>query len=318
MSVRRSRAEAPLRVIERLCAKLLVSAALLLFAQHQAAACTCVPATLESRFEGAASVFTAVVVTQEPAGERGRLRSASFQITETFKSEPQFDRFVSQSMDSLCGINLEIGTEYLFFAPESGEIGQCSGVRRTADAEAELAALRAFVSGEHGDLAQPWRFTSSDDGCIMTTLFDIGEDHPPGFLVISTSKLRAAEGGDAAEFAFAELEVHLRFAHEASDRKRAPLELAVNGHSYEAAWTPGRTVEVPDPDGNRFRLTLPDSYVLLGDDVERLLDKLVNTDALKIRYDGHRDASKLEWKVRTTNLAEAGAEMLKCLRVERA
>ena len=140
MSVLRSRAEAPLRVIERLCAKLFVSAALLLFA-HQAVACTCVPATLESRFEGAASVFTAVVKTQEPAGRRGRLRSASFQVTENFKSEPQFERFISQSMDSLCGIDLEIGAEYLFFAPESGEINLCSGVRRTADAEAEIEYL---------------------------------------------------------------------------------------------------------------------------------------------------------------------------------
>src|SRR5690606_30500068 len=139
------------------------------------------------------------------ADERTPVRS-TFRITETFKGAAPFPAFVSHPFDAICGIDLQVGVEYLFFAPDSGELGLCSGTARSEAAQPEITALRAFASGEHADLAEPWRYGASEFGCSLTTSFDAGEDVAPGYLEFSASRRRAAEN---PRFDIAELSIRM-------------------------------------------------------------------------------------------------------------
>lgn len=269
-----------------------------------------------------ANVFTAVIVGENvvPADERTPVRS-TFRITETFKGRPLFPAFVSNRFDVICGIDLEVSVEYLFFAADSGALGLCSGTVRRDAAQPQLAALRAFASGEHLDLAEPWRYEEFESGCSLTTSFDLGEDRAPGDLEISASRQRAAEN---PQFDIAELSIRMGGGTQAeSGENRDALRLAVNDTAYTAVWTAGRVVRLPSELVQSLDVTLPPfefpgSYLLGGESVEQLLRELTTSDALIVRYDGSPLGLNPPIEVRTTNLGDGGIKMLECVQRQQA
>jgi|SRR5688572_19135303 len=305
----------------RFAALRLVWTAPLFFCATDAFACTCADRTLETLYESSPNVFMAVVVGSytEPADKRKPLRS-TFTITETFKGKPPFAALatpaaVDPSGDD-CGVALEVGSEYLFFVPDSGAVEPCSGTVRRDHAGWAIAALRSFVWGASPDLAQPWYFYGpSQDGCSLATTFDIAENYGPGRLVISRSKTRATQ---AAGFDVTELSIEPgRGIPNGRDRNPRPLTLTVNDATYYAAWTTERVLRLP---AGAFPQThkVPDSYVLAGNDVEALLSELTMSRALRVRYDANGFGPSLDLEVRTTNISDAGVRMLDCMKSHQA
>jgi hypothetical protein len=297
------------RRMTRSALRLIFTAALIVCAAD-AVACSCADVTLASRYESSASVFMAVVVDEhvEPADERTPARFA-FSITETFKGRPAFAELASRRSDGVsCGIALRVGVEYLFFAPESGEIGLCSGTVKREGAERQIAALRSFVSGHSQDLAEPWIFVGpSENGCSLATRFDIAAEDSPGHLEISTSKQRGAQ---APAFDATELTIRPgRRIPNGRDEDPRPLSLTAGERAYAAAWTTGRVLQQA---GFPAAYEVPDSYVLSGADVEALLSELTMSRALHARYDSNGFGPSFDFEVRTTNLGDAGVRMLDC------
>ena len=144
--------------VKRLGKGTLFLCAVLGFGLQDAMACSCSALTFAKTYELSANVFTAVISGQylEQEDDNTTVARSTFTITETFKGARPFDAFVTYPAGP-CGLWLEAGVEYLFFAPDSGQIGVCSSTRRTEDATPQIAALKSFVSGESSALEEPWQ-----------------------------------------------------------------------------------------------------------------------------------------------------------------
>ena len=306
----------------RFATRRLVWTAILMVCANDARACLCADTTLEARYEKSANVFMAVVIGQyiEPSDERTPVRS-TFTITETFKGAPPFEAFITgrppvdRSGDD-CWIALEVGVEYLFFVPDSGVVTPCGGTVRRDHAGWTIAALRSYVWGASPDLAQAWYFYGpSDNGCSLRTTFDIAENYGPGLLVISTSRIRATQGPG---FHVTELTIEPgRGIPNGRDPNPHPLSLSVTDAVYTAPWTTGRVFRMPAGTSPPTQ-KIPDSYLLAGNDVEALLNELTMSRALRVRYDANGFGPSFDMEVRTTNIGDAGVQMLHCMESQRA
>jgi hypothetical protein len=279
-----------------------------------AVACSCAPLTLEARYRMSPHVFTAVTLAKytEP-GDRSASERTTFRVTDIFKGNPVFTALASNPFDQ-CGIHLETGRKYLIFAPDSGHVSLCSGVQSADDAEAKIAALEAFATGRHADLAEPWEFMAADQGCSLSTQFAVGRDFGLGSLTFGSSREAPRPPFDGPHFMSPALTVHLPDHVLAPGRSaHPPLTLTVENASYKAEQIGELTIEVTNERGETFPLPLPAVYILNGPGVEALLRQLVSSDALTIRYDMEGSGPNLDIDVRTTNLGNSGAEMLECL-----
>jgi len=297
----------------------LLAAVFFAASSSEAHACSCRPFTLDSRFETSANVFTAVITAEyvEPSDEAAPVRSL-FRVTERFKGGPPFGVFVSNPQDG-CGIDLEEGSEYLFFVPDSGEIHYCLGISEIEYAEPDVAQLRSYVLDESSSLSEPWRFSVMASGeCSLRTFFEFGNDFGQGSLMVRASNERADWARDEAHFDFVELALHLMHRSPLEIDAPSPLRLKVGSAEYAAVWTTGRTFEQFPPDGSTVQARLPDSYLLLGDDVERLLRDLAVSDELLVRFDGQGFEPNREVAVRAANMADVGPEMLECMEALRS
>lgn len=284
------------------------------FSAGNAVACSCAPLTLEARYRMSPHVFTAVTLAQytEP-GDLIASERTTFRVIDTFKGNPVFTALASNPLHQ-CGIHLEVGREYLIFAPDSGHVSLCSGVQSADDAEGKIAALEAFATGRHGDLAEPWEFMAVEQGCSLLTQFAVGRDFGLGSLTFGSSREAPHPPFDGPHFMSPALTVHLPDHVLAPGRSaHPPLTLTVENASYKAEQIGELTIEVPNERGETFPLPLPALYILNGPGVEALLRQLVNSDALTIRYDMEGRGPNLNIDVRTTNLGVSGTEMLQCL-----
>lgn len=300
--------------IRRLIVGVLLVAATLGF-DPQAQACFCMAGSLEHRFETSDNVFTAIVTTRyvEPADERTPIRSL-FRVTESFKGGTPFTALVSHSNEGTCGIDLLEGVEYLFFAPDSGEVSLCSGISTADRARIEIERLRSYVAGEVPNISVFWNFSRpAARECSLTTFLDIGHGFRQGHLRILASNERAEWSGGDPRFDFVELAIRSMHGASAPVETRSPLRLDVGGVEYAADWTAGRAFNRDIPGSNAVRTRLPGAYVLLGNTVEELLQFLIASDALVIRYDGQGFEPDWELEVNTVYLADAGSDMQKCI-----
>jgi hypothetical protein len=225
----------------------------------------------------------------EPEGDGTTLVRSSFAVTRAFKGEQSFDALVSHRNDTVsCGVDLDVGVEYLFFVPNSGEIGVCSEPRRKEAAAPEVAALESFVTGRRSELVEPWHFSSVDEGCTLTTFFDVGEDRPQGALTLDGWR----PGRVSPNFGRAKLDIFLD-----TDVPGGELTVTVDGSSYEP------TVRAPGVNS------------VTGEDAEEILRKAIGVDALHLHLDDGGGNLNRDISVSTANLADAGtgAKMLECI-----
>ena len=278
--------------VKRLGNAALFLCAVLGFGLQDALACSCSASTFANTYELSANVFTAVITGQylEQQDDNTTVARSTFTTTVTFKGAQPFAEVLTDPAGP-CGLWLETGVAYLFFAPDSGQIGACSATRKTEDAKPEIAALKAFVSGERSELEEPWQFQSSKDGCALRTVFETAAGDGLGFLTLYGKRARAPQ---VPTFDSAELKMTV----ETDEGTGQPSLTTVDGTTYQAARTAPRFLS---------------TYVIGGDRAVEILRKSMSSDALYLRA-GNR-GSDLDTEVSTVNLAQAGtgAKMLECM-----
>ena len=279
--------------IRRLCNATVFISSLLGFGLQDAMACSCSAATFAKTYELSANVFTAVITGQhlEQEEHNTTVARSTFTVTDTFKGAQPFAEILSYPAGP-CGVWLEADVEYLFFTPDSGQVGVCSGPRKIADAAPQIAALRSFASGERSELEEPWQFQSSKDGCALTTIFETAAgDDGSGSLTLYGKR---APAPDVLAFESAALTVMV-----ATDEGTDHLILTtVDGRVHRATRNGSGALG---------------TYVVGGEGALEILRTSMTSDTLYIRsgYGG----SGLDIEVSTANLAEAGtgARMLECM-----
>ena len=114
---------------------LTILGALTLLPPVSALGCSCVNLTPEQRFVEAHAVFLARITSAYEvkkgasggANHRDRVR-AKFELKETFKGSPSKLRYVETGYGGPdCGVELLVGSTYLFYTNSVGETSRCNG-----------------------------------------------------------------------------------------------------------------------------------------------------------------------------------------------
>lgn len=277
-----------------------------------AIACSCAGGSLEGNYTRSENVFSAVITggraTKERVGNSPQLQT-TFEVTETFKGTIPFDYFSSHADGNSCGISLQVGVEYLIFAPDTGKIGLCSGIvpisetsqQKEAIGPKYVAALRAFKSGENDSLAEPWQFIEYQDVCTLSGSFPYGERRWPARINVTyrtSPPENAVRDPDAPHFqaGFAEFSV---WVPAREDLSGFPLSLRVNEDEFIARWEVG-----PYKRGR---------YLVHQDDVINLVAGLENVNALHMTS-GHPEHGDFSAEASLVNAGDSVTRMLRCIR----
>jgi len=274
-------------------------------------ACSCKTPTLESRYAASENVFTALMtggeVTDERVGNSPKL-SMYFEVTEIFKGTVPFEHFSGHAGGGTCGISLQIGIEYLFFAPDTGEVGLCSGIlpvsgvadRAALAGSRYLDALRDFKSGKNDDLAEPWQFFERDGICTLSSRFPYGDrGSPAGLRVMYGTRMPDSVVSDAdeaqARTAFSEMTVSVPGRY---DLKGYPLTLEVGDRQYTARWQ-----EVQYSAAR---------YFVDANEVTDLVTKLIDATELRMAS-AHPTYGDVSAAASTVNAGDSIARMAACM-----
>lgn len=290
------------------CLLILMSASL---APEGALACSCIPSTLESRYERAPNVFTAIVTSQysEPTDRRSSLRTL-ISITEVFKGQPTFGVLISNPDGNTCGITPQVGTEYLFFAGESGEIGGCSGNRQLSGADLHLDTLRAYSSEEISQIGEPWDFRSNESNCSLWTRFDyqIESDRNQ----VASLGFRHGWGNNQSE-ELPELEVRGIIAFDFKpEGSHNPMKITVGDDVYLASWITGQKRDQELADGTRRTISHAQAFRIHGAQVLEILERLNSVDSIHISFDAEHSDLDIDAFAHISHFGTGIADMLAC------
>ena len=134
--------------------KRLLFVVIVLASWSSALSCSCGSRSLEQQFDKAAIVFRArLVSTGRPDSNRTRKQPDAedflvgrFEIIEVFKGDPASIEFVySRDNGGACGVPLEKGAEYVFFAAEDGYVALCDGSFRHSQIAMSEPRFRKLV-----------------------------------------------------------------------------------------------------------------------------------------------------------------------------
>ena len=298
----------------RSCAVRTILFALLIyisFAPQLALACSCGGGSLEDKYERSENVFTAVITggeaTDERVGNSPKLKTY-FEATETFKGTIPFEHFSSHAGGSSCGISLQVGVEYLIYAPDTGKIGLCSGIVAVSGVSEQVAAvgskyvdaLRAFKSGEHESLAEPWQFFEQQGICGLSGSFPYGEMRWPARISV-TYWTRVPDAvvpnpdKPHLKAGFTDMSIWVPGRDDLTDY---PLTLSVGDQNYTAQWN-----EVQYSSAR---------YFVNSDDVPSLIADLVDASELRIKS-AHPKYGELDAQASLVNAGDSITRMLSCV-----
>lgn len=125
-------------------------AAATLIAPQVCHACSCIVLTTAEKVDLAPAIFIGTVLDRRDSNEGGDVASDdaiahTVQVSTVHKGEVTAQTQVFTARDSAaCGVNLEVGTEYVFFLDQgsTGSVSLCGGTaERPAFSDADLAAL---------------------------------------------------------------------------------------------------------------------------------------------------------------------------------
>lgn len=295
-------------IFKRPISSSLLFLALGLVAPEYLLACSCGTTTLAQRFSISDHVFTAVVVDEyiEPSDDREPVRSL-FAITESFKEFPQFGALVSHPDGNTCGIDIDVGVEYLFYVPDSGHIGLCSGIRATESAGPELQALRAFSSGANPDLSEPWYYLGGEAACLLGTSFVIREE----LHLVSSLQFRHRKA-DAENQETDELRINVSVFDIKPEGEHNSLVLVFADRIYSAPWITSRAMEQELPDGSKRTLRFADTFAFNGAEMRAILQEIGRVDSFSVRFDSEGFGLEVNAEVGTSNLGSGLSEFIGC------
>lgn len=276
-----------------------------------ALACSCSGGSLEGNYEGRDNVFTAVITggeaTSERVGNSPKLRTF-FEVTETFKGTIPFEHFNSHADGNSCGISLQVGVEYLIFAPDTGNIGLCSGIVAVSTLPEQgeaigpkyVAALRAFMAGENDDLAEPWQFMEYQGICRLSGRFPYTERRSPASIKVT---YRAAPpestvpdpGAPHFQPGYAELSV---WVPGREDLSGSPLSMRVDEDKYTALW-----------DVDQYKRG---RYLLDEESIVEFVAGLEQVDTLYLKS-GHPKHGDIDAEASLVNAGDSVSKMVECI-----
>ncbi len=278
-----------------------------------AKACSCAQPGLESKFASSDNVFTAIITGGEVIDQYERGRSplkTLFNVTERFKGHVPFKHFRSHADSNTCGISLQVGVEYLIFAPNSGKIGLCSGIMEVSDRKKPdgkkgiryVSALRAFIARENDSLAEPWFFAEHDGSCQLTGSFPYPELHGNGLVSIYYRyELPVSATPDLdnpyLQSGFTQM---LIYVPRSIDLTSFPMKVRLNGATYAAV---GR-----EDDGPYRRA----SYVVNSEDVHSIVADLVNAKEISFLLT-HPRLAEHDTKASLINAGDSVLKMNQCM-----
>ena len=300
-------------VHDRATPRLLLVAILLCasLAPGLALACSCASQSLENKYEGSENVFTALITggeaTSERVGNSPKLKT-HFEVSETFKGTIPFEHFSSHADGNSCGISLQVGVEYLVFAPDSGKIGLCSGIVAVSGESEQAAAagskyvdaLRAFKSGENDSLAEPWQFFEQQGICMLSGRFPYGDMRWPASIRV-TYWTRVPDAvvpnpdKPHLKAGFTEMSISVPGRDDLTDY---PLMLTVGDQNYTAQWT--------EVEYSRAR------YFVDSDDVSNLIAGLVDASELRMKS-AHPKYGDVDATASLVNSGDSVARMRECI-----
>ena len=275
-------------------------------------ACSCGILSLEDRYESNDNVFTALITGGEETSERvvgTRLKLKTyFDVTETFKGTIQFNYFSSHADGNACGISLQVGVEYLIFAPDTGEIGLCLGIvpvsrvlpQDEAIGPKYVAALRSFKLDQSVGLADPWQFGEYQGVCRLSGRFTYREPRSPGVIGV-TYWARVPESvapnpdKPHLKAGFAEMSIWISGSE---DLTSYPLTLTVGDGEYVAQWS--------KDEYSRAR------YLVNGDDVPSLMAQLVDSTVIRLQS-SHPTLGEIDADASLVNAGDSVARMHTCI-----
>lgn len=277
-------------------------------------ACSCISPTLSSRYEGSDNVFTALITGGEASGERvgNSLEFKTyFEVTETFKGTIPFAHFSSHAGGSSCGISLQVGVEYLIFAPDAGRIGLCSGIvaisgvpqQGEAIGQKYLAALRAFKSGQHASLAEPWIFNEHQGICTLSARFPYGETGWPASIRVTywarvPKSVTSSPGKPDVKAGFTEMAIWVPGREDLTDY---PLTLIVGDKRFLARWS--------KDEHSRPR------YLVSIDYVPSLVAELAPASSLRLQS-SHPTHGEIDTEAPMTNAGDSVTKLMNCMQAE--
>ena len=280
-------------------------------ASRSALACTCAVPSLETRYEKSDNVFTALItggeVTREHVLDSPKLKT-HFKVTEVFKGAIPFESFNSHVGGASCGISLQVGVEYLVFAPDSGEIGLCSGVmalhgeseRPVEEGARYVDALRAFKSGETESLVEPWQFVEHQGICSLSGRFPYGDMRLPASVYVTywarlPDNVVATPDKPYLKAGFTQMTIWVPGRDDLTD---FPLRLEVGGRSYIAQW---RDVQYSSA-----------AYIVDSEVVHDLLANLVEAQEIRVKS-AHPKYGDIDTLASTVNAGESVKKMHECI-----
>lgn len=287
---------------------LLISAGI---APHATFACSCASSSLEDMFERSENVFTAVITggisTSGRVGNSAELKT-SFEVTEAFKGNIPFEYFGSHADGNSCGISLQVGVEYLIFAPNSGAIGLCSGIVAVSDlpegvesiGAKYVAALRAFKSGRTDGVVEPWQFIEYQGICTLSARFPYrGTSWPGNISAVFWTRVPEGFRPDLdkphLKPGFTELSI---WVPGRDDLSNYPMTLSVNKEIYQSLWT--------RDEYSRGR------YLVSPNDVPALIAELESAATLRMKSD-HPEYGEMEAVASLANAGDSVSKMVDCI-----
>lgn len=280
-------------------------------APQLALACSCAGGSLEGKYERSENVFTAVITggeaTNERVGNSPKLKTY-FEATETFKGTIPFEHFSSHADGNSCGISLQVGVEYLIFAPDTGKIGLCSGIVAVSGVSEQgeaigskyVDALRAFKSGKNEGLPEPWQFFEQHGICRLSGRFPYGERKWPASINVTyrtSPPENTVPDPDAPHFQPGYVELSI-WVPGREDLSGFPLSLQVNEDEYIARW------EVDDYKRGR--------YLVHQGEVIDLVTGLEHIDALRMTS-GHPEYGDINAEASLINAGDSITRMVSCV-----
>ncbi len=274
-------------------------------------ACSCARPPLEARYERSENVFTALITggraTSEGVDRSPRLKTY-FEVTETFKGSIPFNHFSSHADSNSCGISLQVGVEYLVFAPDTGKIGLCSGIiavsgdsgQAVTEGSGFVDALRAFKTGAHKILAEPWQFVEQAGICKLSGRFSYRDGgYPASVHVTYWTRLpdNVVPNPDEPDrkAGFTQMTVWVPGRDDLTDY---PLSLKVGDQDYIAWW---QEVEYR---GAR--------YFVDSDDVPDLIAALVNAEEIRMKS-AHPRYGDVDTAASLLNAGDSVSRMHQCM-----
>ncbi|OMF37045.1 hypothetical protein BK133_07500 [Paenibacillus sp. FSL H8-0548] len=116
---------------------LMIVSVLSVLHSNKAFACSCMDASVESRFQDSSVIFTGALVSKDTEGGN------TFKVDKLWKGKLS-EGYVFSGFFGMCGTEFELGSEYLVYTynHEGNEkTGLCSGNKLISEASADIEAL---------------------------------------------------------------------------------------------------------------------------------------------------------------------------------